>query len=290
MVSDRVVLVLQGGGTRAIFTAGVTDALLDAGLDFSWFAGTSAGALIAVNLVAKQRGRSKDVVIKGMGDKKFASFGNYIKTGSYFGFDYLFHELPKTKIPFDYDTYYASKAKFYVGTTGVGDGKAHYFDRYCDDFIAACSASSSLPFLGKPVKVCDEGLFMDGGTSCAIPFHKAKEEGAAKFVIVTTRARDYRKKPHGKISSLFYKAKYHKYPNYLYAMLHEYEVYNKDMEELFQMEKEGRAFMIMPKTAPTVGRKEKNAQKLQAFYEEGYATCKELLPALMKFLKGDIDE
>ncbi|MCR5078676.1 MAG: patatin family protein [Bacilli bacterium] len=290
MVSENVVLVLQGGGTRAIFSAGVTDALIDGGLTFSRYAGTSAGALICVNLVANQRGRSKDIVIKGMADKRFASFGNYIRTGSYFGFDYLFNVVPKEKIPFDFDSYNASKSALYVGATGVNDGQAHYFDRNtCKDFVAACSASSSLPFLGKPIEV-EGDLYMDGGTSCAIPYKKALEDGAEKLVVIMTRARDYRKKPHNKVSSLLYKAKYHKYPKYLYAMLHEYGVYNDDLEELFAMEKQKKAFLIMPRTAPKVGRKEKNVEKLEELYQEGYERGQELLDSLKEFLGEDIHE
>ena len=58
----KVGLVLEGGGMRALFTAGVLDALLDIKeLDIDGIVGVSAGALFGVNYVSGQKRKSHKI-------------------------------------------------------------------------------------------------------------------------------------------------------------------------------------------------------------------------------------
>ena len=51
-------LILEGGGMRGVYTAGVLDAFLDAGIEFSSVYGVSAGSCHACSYLSKQRGRA----------------------------------------------------------------------------------------------------------------------------------------------------------------------------------------------------------------------------------------
>ncbi|HEO3357136.1 TPA: patatin-like phospholipase family protein, partial [Streptococcus agalactiae] len=51
-------LVLEGGGMRGLYTAGVLDAFLDAGIKVDGIISVSAGALFGVNFVSRQRERA----------------------------------------------------------------------------------------------------------------------------------------------------------------------------------------------------------------------------------------
>ena len=283
MISGSCALVLQGGGTRGIFVAGVTDAFADAGLLFPYVAGTSAGCLIGYNVISGDRGRAKRVIIEGMQGKAFGSYSNFVHKGAYFDFRYLFEELNEI-IPFNREAFDASKCVFYCGCTGVNDGLAHYFEKSAPNFDQCATASSSLPFVGKPVKL-EDGLYMDGGTVCPIPFRKPLEDGVDKMVIVFTRTRDYRKEEKVKgPKKTAYKAKYGKYPKYLAALLDANRLYNQDMEEMFELERQGRAYLIFPENPLIVGRMEKNAGKLETCYQEGYEAGKSSVNAIKAFL------
>ena len=59
------------------------------------------------------------------------------------------------------------------------------------------------------------------------------------------------------------------------------------MKELYQAEKEGKAFVIAPKSTLGVGRTEDSPQKLLKLYEEGYYQAKENMHALQLYLKDD---
>ena len=55
-------LILEGGGMRGVFTAGVLDFFLDKNIEFSSCYGVSAGACNACSFLSKQKGRSYDVI------------------------------------------------------------------------------------------------------------------------------------------------------------------------------------------------------------------------------------
>lgn len=287
MVSKSGALVIQGGGTRGIFAAGVLDALMDENIDFECIAGTSAGCLAAYNFVSGDRGRTKRFVIECMQEKDFASFGNLLRKGSYFNFDYMFDNVPK-RIPINMERFNANPILFYCGTTGLADGKAHYFEKSDPNFNDAIAASSSLPLISSPVKV-GEHLFLDGLCVCPIPFRVALEKGYEKIVVVLTRHRDYRKKKLPKSELLAYKAKFRKHKKFLEAALAMNEEYNKDTEEIFELEKQGRVFVISPETPPTIGRSEKNKAKLEELYQQGFDVAKKQMADLKRFL-GLTDE
>ena len=54
----KIGLVLEGGGMRTLFTAGVLDAFLDKHIEVNGVVGVSAGALFGVNYISKQKERS----------------------------------------------------------------------------------------------------------------------------------------------------------------------------------------------------------------------------------------
>ena len=57
IITEKSGLVLEGGGMRGLYTAGVIDIMLDHGFEPDVVCGTSAGVTFGVNLLSKQSGR-----------------------------------------------------------------------------------------------------------------------------------------------------------------------------------------------------------------------------------------
>ena len=76
------------------------------------------------------------------------------------------------------------------------------------------------------------------------------------------------------------KAFYRKYPNLQKALAERNAVYNRTMELVEKLEKEGRIQVIRPLKPIVVGRMEKDTVKLTALYEEGYELAKEFISKL----------
>jgi len=287
VVLNQTGLVLQGGGTRGAFTAGVLDVFLEHKLFFPYVIGTSAGALNGVNFLSRDHGRSKTVTTELMGDRKFVSLGNFFRRGTFFNFAYLFHTVPKTILPFSSAIYNASPAEFTACATSVIDGKPRFYKKgECREFYKALAASSSLPLLARPVDV-DGELCLDGGLTAPVPFEKALEDGQKKVVVVGTREAGYRKKPQKPFNVFLTKCMYHKYPKLIEAYKLWPKRYNENAEELERLVKEGKIFCIRPEVAPGVGVAEKDSDKLRALYDEGRRIAEMNLDAMMAYLKED---
>src|SRR5574344_70805 len=281
----KVGLVLQGGGTRSAFTSGVLDTLMENKISFPYIIGTSAGALNAVNVLSGDIGRSKDVDILLMDDKKFISLHNLLHYGSLFNFTYLVVDVPKKLIPFNAKAYNESPVHFVVAATGLEDGKDHYFVKgECTEMWKANAASSSLPLITwKPVMV--EGHpYLDGGPTANIPFRRALADGCEKIVVVTTRAKGFRKSPAKKKNLRRAHFLYKEYPEFLKAYAKESDVYNADADALDALEASGQALVIGPAHPVTIGRTCRDKAKLDALYHEGVDVAKSALEKLKVFL------
>lgn len=66
-------LVLEGGGMKGVYTAGVLDFFLDEGIEFSSVYGVSAGACHMCSFLSKQRRRALDVCVDYLDSKRYLS-------------------------------------------------------------------------------------------------------------------------------------------------------------------------------------------------------------------------
>lgn len=111
---------------------------------------------------------------------------------------------------------------------------------------------------------------------------KSIKDNHEKNVVILTRDSNYRK---SKPKFLFImKLKYKKYPNLIKAIANRYKVYNETLDFIEEKRKEGKVFVIQPKSPVNISRVEKNKDKLKALYNEGYEDAKKSYADLMKFL------
>ena len=277
-------LVLEGGGMRGLYTAGILDYFLDKGLFFKNCYGVSAGAIQCCSYLSKQRGRAARIYINYMPDKRYASFGNLIKEGYYFGKEFSLKTIPYELEPYDFDTYNQLGCNFIAVATDCKTGEAAYHkigDMRKDIEMDKLWATCSLPLISRMVEI-DGGEYLDGGVTDSIPVEKAIEEENDKVVVILTRDASYRKKPASMMG--MFKVKYRKYPNLIKAMEIRHERYNRTVELIEKLEAEGRIYVIRPKAEIEVGRLEKDTAKLTALYETGYKEAEEYYDGLKRYL------
>jgi predicted patatin/cPLA2 family phospholipase len=281
---ERVGLVLEGGGFRGIYTAGVLDVLLERNILFDYVIGVSAGAAYGVSYVSGQYKRNL-AVNRYVSDKRYCSWQNYIRTGNYFNWDFVFKEIPLNLIPFDYGRFSGSGIRMRIVVTNCVTGKAEYYDMAGtspDLFRDLLTATSSLPFISR-MRCINGQYYMDGGISDAIPVNQAFRDGNRRIVAVLTRQRGYRKTKSG--SYILMKLIYRKYPEMVKAFRERAERYNRTLEALEEMEHAGKAFIIRPGMELPVARMENNPDKLRKVYESALDEMQEIIPALQQWLK-----
>ena len=264
----RIGLVLEGGGTRGIYTAGVLDLFMEKGQAFDGVIGVSAGAIHGASFVSGQKGRSIRYYKKYCGDRRFMSFWNLITTGDLVGRDFCYRRLPEELDPYDYDTFNASQTEFYAGCSNLETGKPAYLRvRDMKEQIDLIRASASMPYVSRIVDF--EGMkLLDGGCTDSIPLEGARSLGFSRNVVILTRHEGYVKKPeNASLAGLFYG----KYPEFVKALKNRYRMYNDEVERLRQRELAKEAFVIRPSQELTIGRLERDPEKLQAVYDLGWA-------------------
>lgn len=281
----RAGLVLEGGGMKGIYTAGVLDLFLDKNLEFSSVYGVSAGACHLCSYLSKQRGRAKDISLDYLDSKYYCGVRSLVTTGNLFNVDMCYHTIPDYLYPFDHETYMQYKGKAYSVVTNVETGQAEYLrlkDMRTD--IIKVQASASLPLVSNLVKI-DGKLYLDGGMSDSIPIRKAIVDGNRKNVVVMTKEVGYRRKPLDKKQLALIKVRYVKYPRMVELMEHRHEAYNECLDYIESLEKKGQIFVIRPQKPSKVARIEHDRSKMEDLYQQGYEETAERFDALMEYLE-----
>ena len=274
---NKTGLVLEGGGMRGIYTAGVLDVFLDEGLEFDGVIGVSAGAVHGCSFLSGQRGRSIRYYKKYCADKRFMSAENMIRTGNFVDTDFCYHELPEVLDPYDYEAFDRNKEKtdFYVVCSDVEKGTPVYaklHDMKKDiDYIRA---SASLPYVSKFVELGGRKL-LDGGCTDSVPVEAFMKLGFTKDVVVLTRDLEYRKKPENA-----WMAKEAARKNIIsFGGLH------PDCENgIEKLEKEGKIFVIRPSVPLTISRTSRSAEEIEKTYQVGGLDAKKQMAALKEWL------
>ena len=268
MLPKGTSLVLEGGGTRGFYSAGVFEAFMDAGIMFPYIVGVSAGAANALTYVAGQRGRNRTIVEKYVGNHRYVSRRNILKHGSLFGYDFIFKTIPEQHIFWDREIFDDTGIRFLTGATDCVTGETVWFEK--KDISAGFDvtrASCSVPLLSKIVKYNGYEL-LDGGVSAPIPIEKSIEDGNTFHIVVLTRNEGYTKPAfrHKNILKLFYR----KYPKLIETMMNRHETYNRQLALCERLEHEKKAVIIRPLIPLSVDRTAADSNKLLVLYDEGY--------------------
>ena len=278
----KVGLVLEGGGMRALFTAGVLDALLDVKeLNIDGIVGVSAGALFGANYVSGQKERAIRYNKKYARDKRYMGLYSWIITGNAVNKEFAFYEIPFKLDVFDQEKFKESKIDFHVVMTNIENGQAEYI--LIEDVFEQMEylrATSALPFASKIIEINGK-KYLDGGISDSIPIDYCESLGYDKIILVLTRPENTYK--NDKLSFL-YKLVYRKYPNLVERLINmgkDYEVVLKKIEDL---ENKNKIFVIRPPQVLKIGRLEKNEDKIQNVYDIGLNTGKKEIDNLLKYL------
>lgn len=264
----KISLVLEGGGMRGAYTAGVLDCFNDQHIVFEDIIAVSAGLCMATSYVSKQRGRNIEILEKYSGDKRYLSMENMVKTGSVFGMDFIFRVIPNELLLFDLEAYLKSGVRLTGVCTNLTTAKPHYeLIDHPQEKLDYIIASSSLPFVAKPVKV-DNMKLLDGGAVDPIPIAYATNQDFDYHVVVLTRPEGYKKTK--RLSTRLVSTRYLRYKRFSKALTKRYLVYNESVELVEKMEKEKKAILIRPSQTIPIDRFERHFDRLKTLYDLGY--------------------
>lgn len=261
-------LVLEGGGMRGVFTSGVLDAFMKHGVYFRYVVAVSAGACNGMSYISRQPRRARLSNIDFLTQYGYIGWRHLLTQGCIFDQELLYDKFPNEYLPFDFDTFFQWSATFEMVTTNCLTGQAEYLTESKDRqrSLDIVRASSSLPYVSKIVKV-DDIPMLDGGIVDSIPVMRAIETGHPQNVVILTRNKGYRSKGRDrKIPHFIYK----NYPRLRVALSRRVAAYNEQLELVERLEATGKIVCIRPERPMEVGRIEKDTDKLERLYQEGF--------------------
>lgn len=277
-------LVMEGGGMRGLFTAGVLDVFMENRITAQIAVGVSAGAVFGCNYKSHQWGRVLRYNKRFCKDKRFAGIGNWIKTGNIYTKEFAYGRVPYELDIFDQKTYEKDPMKFYVVATDAATGKPEY--KLCmkgdEQDIEWMRASAAIPMACKAVPI-DGKEYYDGGVGDSIPVQWMQAQGCAKVVVILTRPAGYRKEP--RKSGLMTRLMLRKYPNMIQAMAQRHKHYNATLDYILEEEKKGNIFVIRPSQAIDMPMLSPEPEDIQRVYDLGRKDALSCLKKCLEYLQ-----
>ncbi|ELR67765.1 Putative esterase of the alpha-beta hydrolase superfamily [Photobacterium marinum] len=186
----RIALVVQGGGQRGIFTAGVFDAFLEAGFDpFELYIGTSAGALNLSSFISRQHQFGYNFIVNYTTENEFFNLYKYLSKQKPMNLDWALECVASGgSLPLDIST--AKTVLQHRTALACATRKDNlqdiYLPMYQSDWRDVLRASCAIPVIyNQPVNLRDLE-WVDGGVSAAVPVREAWLRGADLVVVVRT--------------------------------------------------------------------------------------------------------
>ena len=276
-------LIMEGGAMRGMFTAGVIDVLMEAGVCFDGAIGVSAGAVFGCNYKSRQIGRVIRYNKTYCQDPRYVSFRSLLRTGDIYGEEFCYHELPDRLDPFDVKTYEENPIDFYVVCTDVETGKPVYHNCLKGDAedIQWMRASASMPALSRFVNL-DGHMLSDGGTADSIPVRFFESIGYERNVVILTQPEGYVKKPNQLLPLL--RILLRKNPALIQALENRHERYNETISYIKKQELSGNLLVIRPEAALNIGAVERHPEELERVYQLGRKEGEKRLAEVEEFL------
>lgn len=277
-------LVLEGGAMRGLWTAGVTDVMMEHGVWPDALIGVSAGAAFGCNIKSRQIGRAIRYNTRFAHDSRYSGVKSLLTSGDYFNAHFGYHVVPYEYDVFDTVAFEQNPMTFTIVCTDVETGQAVYHNMTHVDYdeLEWLRASASMPLASKVVQVAGRKL-LDGGVGDSIPLEYFERQGITRNVVILTQPKGYLK-DHLCLMPLM-RLSLRRYPNMIRALDQRHLMYNSQLRYVAEAEREGRCLVIRPEEKIPIGHISHDADRMRLVYEQGRQVGEQYIDRIVAFYK-----
>ena len=277
-------LVLEGGAMRGLWTAGLTDVMMEHDIWPDGLIGVSAGAAFGCNYKSRQVGRAIRYNMRYARDSRYSGVKSWLTSGNYYNAEFGYRTMPHELDVFDNESFNRNPMAFYVVCTDVLTGEAVYqqLTEANDDTYDWIRASASMPLASKVVEVQGRKL-LDGGVADSIPLAYFESIGYQRNVVILTQPAGYQKE-HNRLMPLM-RLSLRRYPKMIEAMDRRHIMYNRQLEYVAQAEREGRCLVIRPQGKIPIGHISHDAGQMHFVYQMGRLAGEKYLDKIKDFYR-----
>jgi len=186
--NPELALVVEGGGQKGIFTAGIFDMWLMAGFNpFGILVGTSAGAQNLASYISNQQGYAYSLISMLTKLDCFFSPWRVLKNKNSMDLDWYFTQTKTKQFYFD-ERKASANSHNRVVRFSASNPKAYettLLDPNKDGWLESLKLSSAIPYLYR------SSSLVDGGVTAPVPVQQAYELGAKHILTIRTKASDH---------------------------------------------------------------------------------------------------
>jgi len=270
--NGKSALVVEGGGMRCLFAAGVLHSFGNAGFDpFDLYIGVSAGACHLASHLASQNDRNFDITLRYALTSEFINPWRFLKGGHLMDLDWMWEQ---TIYNYRLDLVYlfrelrSQKKEYIIVATSMETGQALYLqpdENTLEDYL---KVSSSMPIFYRRILEVGGEKATDGGIADSIPVREACRREATDITVIRSRPAGYVKK-HSRLAASIFSLYFIKYPRLVEKFKKRAENYNASVEFIHNPPEGVRITEIAPPDNIAIDRTTKNETPLRAAYKTG---------------------
>jgi len=276
MQKIKKALIVEGGGSRGVFSFGVIDSFIQASYNpFDIHLGVSNGAVVQLwYLLAVSDYNLDKMLFSASGD--YVRYSNLFFNKSIMNFEKLYEDANKV-FPIDFDRLQNNlKGKtFHVVISDADTGKPEYIELSKENYINQMLATGSLPVLMKNPIYLQGRRKYDGGITDPIPVQKAYEMGAKEIVIIRTYEQTFVRKT--KLENYIAAFATRSYPQLAKALKENTTTYNSALEFIDNPPDDCKIIQICPPQRLSTKRATTNVNTMKADYQIGISCGKKFL-------------
>jgi predicted patatin/cPLA2 family phospholipase len=269
--TGKSALVVEGGGMRGIFAAGVLHAFGQVGFDsFDLYIGVSAGACHLASHLASQNDRNFDITLRYSLQSDFINIKRFLCGGHLMDLDWMW-EQTITNYRLDLNSLFnklrSHNKEYIVVATSMDTGNALYLRPDENTLEHYLKVSSSLPVFYRSILEVNGEKATDGGIADAIPVREAHLRGATDITVIRSRPSDYVKKQSQFtfILSIYFR----KYPWLVKTFRKRARNYMAAVDFIHHPPEGVRITELAPPNGAGIGRTTQNEAVLRATYQIG---------------------
>jgi len=271
---SKSALIVEGGGMRGIFAAGVLHAFGKAGFDpFDLYIGVSAGACHLASHLASQNDRNFDITLRYSLDPQFINVGRFLTGGHLMDLDWMWDQTIKNyrlDIKHIFEKLRGQNKEYLIVATSMATGRALYLRPDESTLEHYLKVSSSLPILYRNQLHVDGEKATDGGMADSIPVREAWRRGATTITVIRSRPALYIKKTNLLARTIF-SFYFRNDPRLVEGFRRRAVSYNASVDFIHHPPEGVRILEISPPAGLNVGRTTRDEAPLRKAYENGIA-------------------
>ena len=276
MQKTKKALIVEGGGSRGVFSFGVIDSFIKASFNpFDIHLGVSNGAVVQLWYLLEASDYNLDKMLFSA-SRDYVRYTNLLFNKSIMNFEKLYQDANKV-FPIDFDRLQVNLEgkNFYVVVSDAASGKPEYIELSKENYINEMLATGSLPVLMKNAILLEGKRKYDGGITDPIPVQKAYEMGAREIVVIRTYEKAFIRKT--KLENYIAAFATRAYPQISKALKYNSATYNSSLEFINNPPSDCKITQICPPQRLSTKRATTNVNTMKADYQIGMNCGEEFL-------------